>query len=130
MSSLPPLVAVLDDEINMRIALRRLLSQRGYEVALFETGGDLLAACLTGPVIRCIILDLHMPGMNGFDVLTRLARSCHPPPVIVITGHDQEGNGERVTGLGARAYLTKPVDGGPLLGLLAELTADAGKPHP
>lgn len=129
MSSLPPLVAVLDDEVNMRIALRRLLSLRGYEVALFETGSDLLNACLSGPPIRCIILDLHMPGMNGFDVLSSLARSRHRPPVIVITGHDQAGNVERVTDLGARAYLTKPVDGGPLLGLLAELTSDAGKPH-
>lgn len=106
----------------MRVALRRLLSLRGYHVADFDTGDALLAACGETP-IRCIILDLHMPGMNGFEVLERLTERSHAPPVIVITGHDQAGNAERVTSLGARAYLTKPVDGPPLLELLSRLTA-------
>ncbi len=123
MTSDPPLVAVLDDEENMRIALRRLLAPRGYEVVLFGSGEELLEASRARD-FGCIILDLHMPGMNGFDVLGFLAAGRPaPPPVIVITGHDQAGSAERAARLGARAYLTKPVDGGPLLRLLAELTA-------
>lgn len=125
MNPAPPLVAVLDDEENMRVALRRLLGPRGYEVALFENGADLLAAC-PGRPIRCIILDLHMPGMNGFEVLERLSTLASAPPVIVITGHDQVGNAERAGRLGARAYFIKPVDGGPLLQALSELTHQPG----
>lgn len=120
MTASPPLVAVLDDEENMRTALRRLLHVRGYEVATCSTGDELFSACARRPV-RCIILDLHMPGMNGFEVLEELATRPAPPPVIVITGHDQAGNAERAGRLGARAYLTKPVDSLPLLALLGEL---------
>lgn len=115
------MVAVLDDESNMRVALRRLLTLCGYEVALFENGAQLLAAC-ADCLIRCIILDLHMPGMNGFEVLEKLAETPEAPPVIVISGHDQAGNAERVIRLGARIYLTKPVEGEPLLRALSGLT--------
>lgn len=119
----PPLVAVLDDEESMRVALQRLLRIRGYQVSPCASGEELLAECARQPV-RCIILDLHMPGMNGFEVLEELAARSAPPPVIVITGHDQAGNAERAGRLGARGYLTKPVDSLPLLELLAELVRD------
>ncbi len=109
----------------MRVALSRLLELRGYKVSAFGDGAELLAACEDQP-IRCIILDLHMPGMNGFETLERLSLSSAPPPVIVITGHDQAGNAERVMSLGARAYLTKPVDGPALLGTMAGLGCPPG----
>lgn len=109
-----PLIAVLDDEARMRTALGRLLRTRGYGVQLCEDGMGLLVAIENRPV-ACIVLDLHMPGANGFDILATLARRNAHPPVIVITGHDQPGNAERVGQLGACAYLTKPVDEAPLL---------------
>ena len=110
----PPVIAVLDDEAQMRKALGRLLRTHGYEVALFGDGPALLAAHAGRP-FDCVLLDLHMPGLNGFAVLERLARGQPPPPVIVITGHDEPGNEARVAALGACAYLTKPVDEVPLL---------------
>jgi FixJ family two-component response regulator len=125
MSSPLPLIAVLDDEANMRVALARLLGLRGYEVATFDSAEGLLAACQDSPV-RCIILDLHMPGLNGFDVLERLSSRPEPPPVIVITGHDQAGTEERVRNLGACAYFTKPVVGARLLETLEHLNCS---PH-
>jgi DNA-binding response OmpR family regulator len=120
MSPALPLIAVLDDEANMRVALGRLLGPRGYEVATFDAAEGLLAACDERP-IRCIILDLHMPGLNGFDVLERLALRTTSPPVIVITGQDQTGTEARVRGLGAYAYFTKPVAGALLLNALENL---------
>jgi FixJ family two-component response regulator len=114
MSENPPVIAVVDDEPRMRAALSRLLRARGYGVVSFEDGAGLFGA----PNVQafgCILLDLHMPGINGFAVLERLAGDSTRPPVIVITGHDQPGNAERVERLGARAYLTKPVDEVPLL---------------
>jgi len=110
----PPVIAIVDDEPRMRAALSRLLRARGYGVVSFEDG----AALFDAPNVQafgCILLDLHMPGINGFAVLETLAGRATHPPVIVITGHDQPGNAERLERLGARAYLTKPVDEVPLL---------------
>jgi CheY-like chemotaxis protein len=49
-------------------------------------------------------------GVNGFDVMKVLVRKGTHPPVVVITGRDEPGNKDHVLGLGASAYLTKPVD--------------------
>jgi len=109
-----PTIAVLDDEAKMRQALGRLLRTHGYPVALFEDGVSLLAA-QARQAFGCVLLDLHMPGMNGFSVLQALGARPGHPPVIVITGQDKPGNEARVTALGASAYLTKPVDEASLL---------------
>jgi FixJ family two-component response regulator len=113
-----PVIAVVDDEAKMRTALGRLLRTHGYAVALFQDGASLLAALAQQP-FGCVLLDLHMPGLNGFSVLQALGALPRRPPVIVITGQDEPGNEARVTALGACAYLTKPVDEVPLLDALA-----------
>jgi len=104
-----PVVAVLDDESEMRKALRRLLTSRGYRVEEYECGEDLLAALGSQPM-DCLLLDLHMTGINGFDVLEAFRIRQIPVPVIVITAHDEPGTADRVHALGATAYLKKPVD--------------------
>jgi FixJ family two-component response regulator len=105
----PPVIAVLDDESEMRKALRRLLTSRGYQVDEYERGEDLLAALGSQPM-DCLLLDLHMAGINGFDVLEAFRIRRIPVPVIVITAHDEPGTADRVHALGATAYLKKPVD--------------------
>jgi FixJ family two-component response regulator len=114
MGTAPPVVAVLDDEPEMLKAIRRLLSSRGYRVEEFERGEDFLAA-LNSHAPDCLLLDLHMPGINGFDVLEALCSRQICIPVIVVTAHDEPGTAERVRGLGAFAYLKKPVDRDALL---------------
>jgi FixJ family two-component response regulator len=111
-------VAVLDDEPEMRKALRRLLLSRGFRVEEYERGEDLLTALSSHP-LDCLLLDLHMPGINGFDVLEALRTRGIPLPVIVITAHDEPGTSERVRELGASAYLKKPVDRDALLSAIA-----------
>jgi CheY-like chemotaxis protein len=109
-----PVLAVLDDEPEMRKALRRLLTGRGYAVTEYADGHDLLAA-LGAHEPDCLLLDLHMAGMSGFDVLDSIrSRGLHVP-VVVITAHDEPGTGARVCALGACAYLKKPVDRDALL---------------
>ena len=114
MHSSPFTVAVLDDEAKFRQAQTRLLKTHGFKVATFETGNELLAA-FARERFACVLLDLHMPGMTGFDVLAELATQERRPPVIVITGHDEPGNALRVRALGAMEYLLKPVDESRLL---------------
>ena len=118
MTTLPkPMVAVLDDEPEMLKALRRLLTGQGFCVETFASGKDFLAA-VDSRRLDCLLLDLHMAEVSGFDVLEAFhSRHIHVP-VIVITAHDEPGTELRVRALGANAYLKKPVDRDTLLATL------------
>lgn len=113
-----PVVGVLDDEPEMRKAIRRLLMVRGFRVEEYGCGEDLLAA-LGSQQLDYLLLDLHMPGTNGFDVLETLRARRILVPVIVITAHDEPGTAERARALGASAYLRKPVDRDELISAIA-----------
>jgi CheY-like chemotaxis protein len=115
-------IAVLDDEPEMRKALRRLLTCRGFRVEEYERGEDLLAALGSHP-LDYLLLDLHMPGINGFDVLEAIRFRQNPVPVIVITAHDEPGTAERARALGAAAFLKKPVDRDALLAAIQTATS-------
>ena len=112
MPSRAPVVAIVDDEPGVRRALERLLGLSGYEARPFATGGEFLEH-LDG--IDCVILDLHLPGMSGFDVQKALAMRDVHVPVVVLTGNDTPANRARSLAAGAHAYLTKPVDDEELL---------------
>jgi len=101
-------IAVLDDEENYRRALSRLLRAHGYEVETFATGEGLLAGTLVER-FDCVLLDLYMPGMSGFDVLAELKLEPQAPPVIVITAHDDADHVRRALALDAFECQHKPV---------------------
>lgn len=121
-------VAVLDDESKMRSALSRLLRTHGYEVELFETGDEFLKTALTR-CPDCMLLDLHMPHTTGFDVLTSLSSLHIAVPAIVITGHDEPGNAERVHELGAADYLLKPLDESTLVEAIERVCPNPSQSH-
>jgi FixJ family two-component response regulator len=104
-------IAVVDDEEPVRKALGRLLESVGMIVETFTGGGDFLASLGTH-CPDCLVLDLHMPGMSGFELMDRLQRSL---PVIVITGQDSEEAEMRAIEAGAGIYLRKPVNGHQLI---------------
>lgn len=108
MPSLEPVIAILDDDAQMRTAFRRLLTCRGFHVEEYESAREFLDA-LESHRPDCLLLDLHMPGLNGFDVLETLQSGERAIPVIVITAHDEPGTAERSFALGAADYLRKPV---------------------
>jgi FixJ family two-component response regulator len=125
MSQTPPVVAVLDDEPRMRKALRRLLATHGFCVEAYERGEDFLATLPSHPA-DCLVLDLHMAEVNGFDVLAAFESRNVTTPVVVITAHDEPGTAERALSLGASAYLTKPVDESALLSAIKSAIAAHG----
>jgi FixJ family two-component response regulator len=107
-------VGILDDEPEMRKALQRLLASRGFGVREFASGTEFLSSAETAN-LDCLLLDLHMPGLNGFDVLEAFQSRHIGMPVVVITAHDEPGTAERVRTFGASAYLKKPIDRDDLL---------------
>jgi FixJ family two-component response regulator len=102
-------VAVVDDDESVRRAFGRLLGSFGYDVEVFSSG-DALLASLAARTPDCVLLDLHMPGLDGFETQARLAKCIAGLPVVVITGQDTASSRTRAFAGGARAYLQKPVD--------------------
>ncbi len=106
----PPLLAVVDDDDDVRIALVRLVSSAGFAVESFATGTEFLLS-IERRMPDCLILDLHMPGMSGFDVQAALARNPRLRiPIVVITGHESAESRSRARDLGACGYLPKPIE--------------------
>jgi FixJ family two-component response regulator len=126
MPVVPPVVAVLDDEVEMRKAFRRLLSCRGYQVREYSCAEDLMGD-LHDHRPGCLLLDLHMPGLNGFDVLEALQTQRLGIATVVITAHDEPGTQTKVLTLGAMAYLLKPVNRESLLAAVEAATRYPGK---
>ena len=118
---------MVDDEASVRKALTRVLRLGGCEVTPLETGAECLVTVETARP-DCVVLDLNLPGVSGFDVLETLhARRC-PTPVVVVTARDTPEVRARVMRAGARAFLTKPVEADALVSTVRE-AADAGPAH-
>jgi len=112
-----PLLAVVDDDVDVRVALTRLVSSAGFAVETYASGADFLYS-VQDHEPDCVVLDLHMPEMSGFDVQGALAGSHPALPVVVMTGYDTPDSRARAIRLGARAYLCKPVNDKALLGAI------------
>jgi len=83
-------------------------------VDTYASGAEFLNAD-TKDAPDCLVLDLNMPQMTGFDVQVSLAKGGRTTPVIVITGDDTPEAHSRARRLGASAYLEKPIDQSTLL---------------
>jgi FixJ family two-component response regulator len=98
----------------MRQALDRLLHAGGYEVVTFASAEAALEADAAATA-DCLVLDIHLPGMSGFELYRQLALVGNEPPAIFITAHDEPAAREEAVRLGARSYLPKPFPGRTLL---------------
>ena len=124
MSSPRQRIAIVDDDATVATALRRLCLASDFDANTFPSGRAFLDS-LAERRPDCVILDLHMPGMNGLDVLQQLARVLPALPVIVITAHDEPSSRARCLAAGARGYLSKPVGDETLLRSIADAVAGA-----
>ena len=98
----------------MSTAIGRLLRAAGYEPAVFSSAEDLLQTDAANSA-ACLILDIHLPGLSGFELHRRLAASSRKTPVIFITAHDEASARVEAQRQGCVAYLRKPFDGKALL---------------
>jgi FixJ family two-component response regulator len=109
-----PLIAVVDDDDSVCKAVGRVILASDLDVATF-TSGQMLLDSLPARRPDCVVLDLHMPGLSGIDVLHALAHAGWELPVIIITGRDQPETRTRCLTAGALAYLPKPLNHAELL---------------
>lgn len=104
-------ILIVDDELVNREALESMLQPEGYHTESASTGTQAIASILNEPP-DLILLDVSMPGMDGYEVASLLKAnpSTASIPIIMVTAH--AGRGAKVVGLGTGVedYLTKPVD--------------------
>lgn len=104
-----PLVLLVEDEETLRKVLRNLLERDGFEVAEAADGAEALSAVdRLSP--DAVVLDLNLPVLDGYDVLSRLrTRSTSATlPVLVLTANGDEASEVRALKMGANEFLTKP----------------------
>ena len=99
-----PVIAIVDDDPSVRRSLHRLVQAAGYPVETFASAREFLEWLPRGRA-ACLVLDVHMNELSGFDLQKRLA-----VPIIFITAHDDATTRERIEKSGAIGHLQKPFD--------------------
>ena len=109
-----PSVVIVEDDPSMIRALMRILRLGGIVARNYVSGEALLASdSLAGA--GCLVLDVQLPEMSGFELHTRLATMTALPPVVFITAFDTPEARAQALAAGAAAFLTKPFSGRMLL---------------
>src|ERR1700758_2167632 len=106
-SQAPPIVYVVDDDRLIRDMLSSLFRSVGLRVQLFESAQELLQSELEDAP-SCLVLDIRMPRLSGFDLQAELAKSNIRIPIIFLTGHGDVSTSVRAMKAGAVDFLTKP----------------------
>jgi len=99
-----PVIAIVDDDASVRRSLHRLVQSAGYTVETFASAQEYLSWLPNGRA-ACLVLDVHMDGMTGFELQERLAA-----PIIFITAHDDGPTRQRIEKSKTAGHLWKPFD--------------------
>jgi CheY-like chemotaxis protein len=116
-------ILIVDDASMVRLQLRAKLQQHGYEVLEAGDGAEALAKLDESPQTSLILCDVHMPYMNGVELLERLHARASTIPVVMLTAEADTEVIRRAKGLGAKAWLIKPFKFETLLGTVTRILA-------
>jgi DNA-binding response OmpR family regulator len=126
---LGPKILVAEDDPAMLDLVSRWLEAAGYGVIKVRNGEEVIRA-VSEAAPAAIVMDVTMPQMDGFEVLAKLRALRRPlPPVLLLTGRQAADDVRKAVSLGARDYLTKPVERAHLLSRLERMLR-AAKPPP
>jgi len=119
-----PMISIVDDDASVARALRRLVGSAGYVVETFASAPEFLGSA---PSTRtaCLILDVYLEGMNGFELQEQLEADRLAIPIIFMTAHDDLATRERAKRSGTAGYLVKPFDGQALLDAIGRVAGPA-----
>ncbi len=121
----PPTIFVVDDDGNLREALRELLEADGRTVETYDSGEAFLASYRPGQP-GCLLVDARMPGMDGLELLQRLKSERHRLPAIMITGHGDVPMAVQAMKAGAADFIEKPIGYQELLASVERALEQAG----
>jgi FixJ family two-component response regulator len=113
-----PVIAIVDDDASVRRSLLRVVRAAGYNAEAFASARAFLEWLSTGHA-ACLVLDVQMQGMSGFDLQERLA-----VPIVFITAHDDAPTRARIEKSGAATLLRKPFDAATVLDAIGRAVAN------
>ena len=107
------MIAIVDDDVSVCRAIKRLVWTHGIKAETFTSGIDFIAMLQALPSLEldCVVLDMHMPGLDGLNVQERLAETRPGVPVIFLTAACERATKRRARSRGAVAFFRKPFDG-------------------
>lgn len=107
-------VLVVEDDASVRQSLERLLNAADFDTTVYSSAEELLAAG-PGDGVDCVVSDLKLASMTGFDLLVELRERGWLRPLILVTAHDTPAVRFQAEQLGFAAFLAKPFLGSALL---------------
>ncbi len=119
-------ILVVEDEKRLAAALEHILTQQKYMVDVAYDGADGYDLAVSG-IYDIIILDVMLPGINGYEVATKLRKEKIATPVLMLTAKDQIADKVKGLDAGADDYMTKPFDPQELLARIRALTRRQGE---
>ena len=110
-------IFIVDDDVSVCRALAVLLATYGFTVDTFTSAEDFFSA-VPNSTKGCLILDIHMPGLDGWEALKRMIKSGSRRPVIIITADENGGLEKEAIRAGAKGFLRKPFHDQALINLI------------
>lgn len=118
-------IYILDDDVSVLRSLKLLLVSYGFAVNTFSTAEEFFNE-VPNCILGCVILDIHMSGLNGWDTQKRLAKKGYKLPVIVITADKDDRFKEKALKAGAVGFLQKPFEDHYLLHMVTRVFDKTG----
>ena len=117
-------ILLVDDDPHIRSLGQELLQKLGYKVETAENGEEVLEKFYQGRPLDLVILDYHLPGMSGLEVIRKLKKLYPGAEVLVASGFFSNREKEQLTAGGARGFLDKPFRLGELRSLIEEVLGE------
>ena len=116
-SQMPSNIYIVDDDESVCRSLKTLLMTFDFEVKTFNSAKDFFDG-VPNDEPGCLVLDIHMPGLDGWETQKKILESGSKRPVIFISAEKRENVGDHVLKVGAVGFLQKPFDGQTLVDLI------------
>ena len=104
-------LVVEDNEMNMQL-VEYLLEEGGYQIVKAASGEEALSTARNGEPVDLILMDIHLPGIDGLSVIREMKSDPHTGaiPILALTAHAMRGDRDRFLEAGCDGYISKPID--------------------
>lgn len=108
--TLPAHIVIIDDERSVRSGLSNLLQSEGYDTHTFESAEAFLNDATALTQASLLIIDIKLKGISGLELYRQMLERARPPPVIFVSGHEDENMSRYAPEAGAVTLLRKPIN--------------------